>query len=527
MTVPNGATPERYGDTKKGAATKPRLIRKLGCLELYQASLHALDMYRGTSIACTYCIPGRLASSGQQEELEEALHSAVARTVLQHPVLQVGIYREASRKPAYLQLDTVDLRQHVEWRTVESEDELEAMARETLIAQIDTKFEDLEVRPAWRIAVLRRRDSRALEVNFVWHHALADGMSGKMFHETLLRHLTSVVGDGPMIPPDESRILDVSNSARRFPPPMEKMVKYPVSVGYTLSTLWQDVRPQMAGSARHQVLAHWAPLRLTPPKTDIRRVRLSNERLRVVLAACRRHSTTLTGLLHGIVAVALSSLLSKGRAAGFLAKTAMNMRVATPASASLIPKETMADIVSVVGHTYDLKTTAGIRSKIEAAATQASEKGRQVTLAEVVWSSATAARADIKKALDKGVKDNIIGVMGFVPDWRDHGRSVAKKPRESSWVITNLGVIERGVSDAQEGEGCDDGGKWHIEGASFSINAQSTGAAISLCVIAVERGDLVLDVCWQRDVIDSMVAEGVAQVIEDWLTYFGTDRPTT
>jgi len=492
--------------------------------ELYQASLHVLGMYCGTSVACTYRIPDKIASTGE-EALDAALNTAIAQTVLQYPVLQVGIYKEDSRRPSYMQLDTVDLNQHVQWKTLESEDDVDAAALETLITQIDTKFHDIEARPPWRITVLRRRGSRAVEVNFVWHHALADGMSGKMFHETLLRHLTGA--DDGSVTPGESRILDVSGSAKRFPPPMEKMVKYPVSFGYVLSELWKEVRPPKAGSAADQVLAHWAPLQLQPPETDIRRVRLSNERLRIVLAACRQHNTTLTGLLHGIIAVALSSLLSKKQAPGFLAKTAMNMRVLTPASGSLVPKETMADIVSVVGHTFDPDATAAIRSKIETAASESSEQSRRGTLAEAIWASAVTARQDIKKVLDQGTKDNIIGVMGFVPDWRDHGRSVAKKPRDSAWVITNLGVIDGGLS-GEDGGACirrDD--NWHIEGGTFSINAQTTGAAISVCVIAVKHRELVLDVCWQRDVIDSRIAEGVAQATEDWLTYLGTDGPRT
>ncbi|KAJ6445278.1 alcohol acetyltransferase [Purpureocillium lavendulum] len=525
MTAGPDEAPPAPAPRDMAKTTKPRIIRKMGCLERYQAALHALDMYYGTSIACVYRIPQRLASASQAE-VEGSVHSAIARTVLQHPVLQVGIYGETSRKPAYVQLDTVDLKRHVQWKTAETGEDFEGYALRLLQEQIDTKFSELETRPPWRITVLRQKGSRDLQINFVWHHALADGMSGKIFHQTLLGHLTSDDDDRGGRASTESLVLDVAGAAKRFHPPQEKMVKYRVSMGYTLSTLWKDILPSTPGSASHQLLAHWAPLELEPPKTDIYRVRLNNERLQVVLAACREHNTTLTGLLHAIMVVAVSSSVSQSRSPGFIAKTAMNMRVLTPESPNLVPRETMGDIVSVTGHTFAPETVTKIRNQvIKVGASHYSGQDRRGPVAEVIWPTATTVRDEIKKALSSGVKDNIIGLMSFVPDWRQYNKSTAKKPREVAWVITNLGVIDGGAAAAEaNGRGNDgDEDRWHIEEASFSINGQTTGAAISLCAIAVKHRDLALDFCFQRDLIASDTAAGVARTVEDWLTYFGTE----
>lgn len=475
-----------------------------------------LDQYAGTGVSCNYVVPEHLADIAQQDELRQILDLSIARTIRQHPMLQVGIFREDSRKPAYIELDTVDLGQHVEWHVIRAPQDYDTASRAILKRLIEAKYPDVETRPAWKIALVPHEEGKTLEVMFVWNHSIGDGMSGKIFHETLLRHLNSPssADDEALL---EDRVLEVSGSAQDFPPPQEKMVKYPISLGLTVSTLWNEVVKSSKHSNTH---ALWAPIRAGPVKTEIRRITVENSTVQMLLIACRKHKTTLTALLHGIILVSMASQLQQQQAGGFTCGTAINMRPFTPPSPpgypKLKPDETMANIVSIMDHEFDVDLVAYVRNQIER---PSSETDGRSPFAKVIWSSATTTRDEIRKAVDLGVKDKTVGLMGFIHDWREESKNEAKKSRQWSWLVTNLGVLD-GAASVNRAENV--GGAWSIESASFSISAQVTGPAISVCPIAVKGGKLSVDFCWQDGVVDTAVGERLVSFVEDWLKYFGT-----
>ncbi|KAI3390520.1 hypothetical protein diail_9287, partial [Diaporthe ilicicola] len=64
---------------------------------------------------------------------------------------------------------------------------------------------------------------------------------------------------------------------------------------------------------------------------------------------------------------------------------------------------------------------------------------------EVVWSVSARVRREIEERLDLGIRNDLLGIMKLVSDWRTQQRGEAKKARYLSWLITNLGVIDRGA----------------------------------------------------------------------------------
>ncbi|KAM5365313.1 hypothetical protein ACJZ2D_011096 [Fusarium nematophilum] len=98
---------------KSTPVAKPRVIRKLGHFERFEVSLQMLELCCGTMVTCLYNIPQDLRNS--HEKLVNVVELAVADTLAQHPLLQVGLVGERTRKPAWVQLDQVDLAQQIEW----------------------------------------------------------------------------------------------------------------------------------------------------------------------------------------------------------------------------------------------------------------------------------------------------------------------------------------------------------------------------------------------------------------------------
>ncbi|ELQ44323.1 hypothetical protein OOU_Y34scaffold00092g16, partial [Pyricularia oryzae Y34] len=136
------------------------VIRPLGQLEQYQSALHHLDFYAGTSVACSYAGPDVSAilenSSAESDEgvLPTWLARAVAGVVRQQPLLRVGLLGEDSRRPKWVELDKIELANHVKYVTQTADQELQDSQDEFLL---DAKFENLETRPGWRMLATRRR----------------------------------------------------------------------------------------------------------------------------------------------------------------------------------------------------------------------------------------------------------------------------------------------------------------------------------------------------------------------------------
>lgn len=419
-------------------------------------------------------------------------------------MLQVGQADEDSKRPSWIELDSIDLARHVEWRIVTPSDDFGTVFESTLQVQLDTRYNEIDSRPGFRITVIRQEHEPSMDVIFAWYHAHTDGMGARIFHETLLRKLNTPVADSQLFTLT-NRVLKLPGVAEKFPPAQERLAKYHVSPGYTITTAWKEF---VTGAANP---ATWAPVQQKPVTTAIRSFSLDDATLQRVLAMCRENGTTLTGLFNAVVLVSLAERLEKAKARSFAALTARNMRPSTPADKARYPcaepKGLVGNMVTVINHEFGAKEVACVRGTISAAA----GGDRFETLAGTVWSVATRVRDEIRESVALGLKNNHVGLMSLVGDWRAFFKGKLEQPRETSWLVTNLGVF-----DGAEGEK-----GWGVGRARFSLGADVTGPAIHICVVAVKGGELVVDVTWQECAVDIQVGEGVTADLKAWLGHFG------
>lgn len=342
-----------------------------------------------------------------------------------------------------------------------------------------------------------------MDVIFAWYHAHTDGIGARIFHETLLRKLNMVTADEVSLPLT-NRVLELPGVAEKFPPAQEGLAKYRVSPGYAITAAWKEL---VTGPTNP---ATWAPVQQKPVTTAMRSFSMDHATLQRVLAVCRENGTTLTGLFNAVVLVSLSERLEEAKAKSFSALTARNMRPCTPADkaqyAWLEPKEMVGNNVTVINHEFGVKEVARVRRAIESAASG----DRFEAVAEMVWSAATRVKGEIRDSVALGLRNNHVGIMWLVGDWREYMKGQLRQPRETSWLVTNLGVFD----SAEEGP-------WGVERARFSLGADVTGPALHVCAIAVRRRELVVDVTWQEGTVDVEVGEGVTVDLEAWLRYFG------
>ncbi|KAK4448766.1 alcohol acetyltransferase-domain-containing protein [Podospora aff. communis PSN243] len=516
------------------AAMKPeRVIRPLGRLESYHSMLHNLGYLYGVVVSCQYAIPNKFAHDSGLSQLKETFEMAVAQTVLDHPMLRVGLVGEGSKQPAWVELQRVDLGWHMQWRDGKSH-----LLQDIIPSQLDARFGDLETRPGWRLVALHNLPSRQLDVVFAFNHANFDGISGKIFHESLLRNLNvTKTGDKLEALNHSTHILSLpAVDQTTFPAPQEHTAPYTVSPHYLLSNAWQELRPSLPLLVpKPTTQATWAPIRTHPFATRVQTFSISatDGTLPRLLAACRAHHTTLTGLLNAIILVSLATELDTNSAPAFTGGTALNMRrfssaspspfpspssTPSPSSPKFDPNKTITNSVSDIKHPFNASETANLRRLLQKRSPGAPHWG-DATLRDTIWSIAARVRAEIQAKLDAGTRDDSIGLMRFVGDWRRTVIGQTRKGRSVAWNLSNVGVLGGDILDGgggglSGGGGEDLDGVWECERAEFVLGGEVTGAAFNVGVISVRGKGLDVAVSWQDCAVDEVLGGRVVGHME-------------
>ncbi|KAI0540914.1 alcohol acetyltransferase-domain-containing protein [Xylaria digitata] len=477
--------------------------------------MHTLDQYRGTIVACRYSLPRSLAHSDALTTLQSKVYNALAHVVLAQPHLQTGIVGENSPSPAFVHLDRLDLSNHVYWILCQDSRDLEKRYRESLESELDSRYSNLAIQPGWRVVILKEADAESIEVLYVWNHPHHDGMSGKIFHEQLLQslHGGSINATEPPIPqfnPDStSWVLNLPDSSALLPPPPEILSSWPISPPFFLRFLWKELKPYwlFPGTAH----AIWAPVHLTPFKTQLRTFVVNSDTVSKLVDICHQHDTTITGLFHALVLASLAPML--GDMNGFASRTPYNLRPILPSKTAkypwIEPKDSMCNYVSVMEHEFDTSVVTQIRSEIPNEATGVS---LSPGLLDIVWSVAARIRREIKARLDSGVRNDVLPIMRLVHDWRTQQESEAQKPRYLSWLVTNLGVLDGGGSEQRQ-----DPERWAIRKADLLLSAEIPSAALSVSIMTVKDEQMCVTCSWQDCVVEESFVEHLMDDLKRWV----------
>ncbi|KAF5001106.1 hypothetical protein FGRMN_1300 [Fusarium graminum] len=493
-------------------APKPKsFIRRLGSIELYQSGLHNINHYCSTIVTCRYTLPPSLVDFDKHKEVVKAFDAAVAQTVIQFPLLQVGLVGESTKKPAFVSLPTVDLSNHIIWDVRADTTNYDQDFQANLVYQLNARFEHLETQPGWRLLLMRTQTGDFVDAMYVWNHANHDGMGAKIFQQTLFKNLCEPCIPSPLL--YGSRVLMTAISKETFPQPQEKLAKHRITAGFAASEIWHSFGPAVLLSSSAK--ARWAPVRFGEFTTRAKSININASTLKRVLGLCREHETTLTGLLHGIILACLSVDLSEGKADAFNAATAMDQRrfmrkEDRPSKyTNLDPENSVQNCVSSIYHTFNRQVVSDIRAlaRVNNWAPQPI-----YDLEPSIWKAAKTVRGDIEERLDLGVTDSIVGLMKLVADWQDYHKSMEKKPREVSWNVTNLGVMD-GKNEAGNG--------WSMAKTRFTLCADVAGPAMEISTISVKGGSLTIDISWQDMEELDEVGERLTKDMESWLMYLG------
>ena len=127
---------------------------------------------------------------------------------------------------------------------------------------------------------------------------------------------------------------------------------------------------------------------------------------------------------------------------------------------------------------------------------------------EDIWKAATYARNKLSERIKDIPKDDIMGLLKFVSDWQEWFKKKDGKPRDSSWEVSNIGVVDGGEGDVR------------LTRAMFTNGATVAGAGVSFNVASVNGEGLTIGVVWQEGGFDGGMGDGVAGELEEWFGRF-------
>ena len=228
--------------------------------------MYLLDQYRGTTLSCRYAVPPRLAPEESRTQLEGAVKVAVVDTIMRHPMLQVSMMDATAKIPLWIQLQSLDLTQHIKWLYIGAHEDFEQTVQETFRVQLDDRFPDLPInQPGWKITVIRQGNVPIMEVLLTWNHPQFDGAGGKVFHEDFLEMLNNAENGAYERTGLDGDILRLPQAPPLLPTPIESLKSLPLDLGYLVKEIWAETRPRFLNRDVSQ--AAWCPIRSSPYKT--------------------------------------------------------------------------------------------------------------------------------------------------------------------------------------------------------------------------------------------------------------------
>jgi hypothetical protein len=355
--------------------------------------------------------------------------------------------------------------------------------------------------PGWKVIVVQSKNidssSTTFDVVFAFHHAIADGLSGMVFHRSMLKALGN--------PSENARLKDhvvTIPDSTILKPAIEKVVNFKVSWRFFLGVLWSGMKPRwlFRDPAPPWTGSICAPLPIQNYVSRVKFITIQDQLVGNMLAACREQKSTLTGLLHGLIIASLTSHVPS--ASGFIAITPYSLRNVT----GLSNTDEMGVQVAALSSTFSSGTISAV---------QAAPDPHHLT--EEVWKIAKTFRTQMSDEISRMPNDSLIGLIPYVTDMHKFFTSKVGKPRSETYELSNVGALKNEVENE----------KWRIQRVIFTQSAMATGPAVDFNVASVAAGPLTICLSWLEGDIDESLVDELIKDVERGLRSIAEGREVT
>lgn len=471
-----------------------------GLLEKYYSARSSLGLYNSVIVTGSY--------STDQPYAQEELHSAISRAVLGviacHDILRCCIQGDDESKPVFVLSDDLDITAMISLRTI-TKDQSVIQHLEELH---DQAWRQQNETPPWRIGLLWPDQSRPsgiavtkVDIAFVFHHALADGLSGAAFHSCLLQKLNelSFCSNAVAKSPSPDKLSVVA--------PVEKLISFHNSLLFLLREVLQEYGPSWLFGRQTQYYsgADCGVSATCPYTTHLRLLEIDAEEVQSLLRQCKIHSVTMTSLITASLVISLAINLPSARS--LVGSTPYTMR-----GVSGTGFQDLCNQTSGFDTTYDSTDLDDIR--------QYSTSDMSL-LTNTLWSIAARHTSQLKSTQSAIHKDNPVGLLPYVSDFHTFFTKKLHRKREKSFEVSNLGLVPFSPSSrlAAPDPTTDHtptshrpstgDRRWRIEKAVFSQGAAVVGPALALSCASVRDGPMTITMSWQENVVEEGIVEKV------------------
>jgi hypothetical protein len=344
--------------------------------------------------------------------------------------------------------------------------------------------DDVGTKPFWRLIILHDPSNlKNFTAVWVFHHALADGSSALVFHQTLLSALRDSSSETT-----EAVLTIVKSSDKQLLPPLEELHPLPISVSFIIKALLGLWFPSYF-KPRPAKLWTGGPVSNDPnhlhPK--LRSLVLSSSTTKSLLDLSRANNTTMTGTLECIIASAILANLDPDEFDKVKVDGPISMRRFMKWDSESLENEF---VNGVTEYRY-------VHSRKSGSAAGASSFS---------WEDARGVRAAIQKELDKKGRDSGVGLLKYVSDMQGFFTGHLGKERGNSFEMSNIGAWREKKGESSEG--------WEIGRCTFSQSPNVAGAAFATSVVTGGDGCAVVVFTWYEGIVEEGLMEKVAESVE-------------
>ncbi|KAH8680113.1 alcohol acetyltransferase [Tricladium varicosporioides] len=472
------------------------MTRPVGNLEKFSTVRHAHGFYRCVGNTARYSFPSSL------KDLSALLEIALAKVILQHASLCVGITREDTETSQFVRLESINVYQCIEYHKLKSStpNEYEQGLIKVLERQHSALWPDIDRLPPWKLIIMQSDTTSStgrmtFDAMFAFHHAIADGLSGVAFHRTLVSALNTPSSTASL----KSHILTIPK-AMNLSPPLEKCVSFTNSWLYIIQQIWKEFGPRLPFTTLPPDAWTSTPPSLDSVKNYTSRLEaffIAPELVPKILVECRKHNTTLTGLMQALAALSLAQ--SVPEAETFTQTCPFSLRHLSGTSPDAIVVQ-----VSAYESTFPVPVISSLRST-----------PNPTKLSTILWSLAQSFKTELTREIASLPKNNIIGMIPYISNMHNFMLGKFGKKRGATYELSNAGAF---VNEAGEGV------EWKIERMMFSQSGSATGSAMAVSVASVKGGELSVCVTWLQGDIEEGIVKKVREGLERGLVRLGEGK---
>lgn len=513
-------------------------ISLIGYHEKFITTLHDRGFYNSVSVTGIYSVYHPACQNSTA--LKSIIRVALEQTVNTHPNLWLQIKgtetkqstpEGISKGPYFVQLEHINLETVIRFlgfdmkkmRTVATEKKTEdehLNLQELLENESNKGFRDSSL-PLWRLLVATNVElpqslpdfsstslnglQTHLVVIFSSHHAIADGLSGNVFHATFLNALNSFTlatlnNCEDQLPLPHFNPIIYLPSTTSFTPSksMEELLEYKVSWISRFQNLISYFARLRPSANKWTGKPYVAPSALNPVITGMKLIFLGGESMKRLREKCRHQNTSVTSLFHVVISESIFQVLDHHWE---------TLRIATALNVRRFIYE-CKDINYRMGLWIDAFETECMRAKV------CESLSAKYTSAESLnWAEVRRHKRAIDEHVRKGDCDlSFISLHGNGRNYEKELLELHGKVRNNSFSVTNLGVFPSPMPADhivyQEDM------PWKLEKVVLSQSAHANGSAIQFCFASTERGGLAISLNWQKSIVGDTVIHAIAEKLK-------------